>query len=292
MIFSVVVPTFNRCESLRKTVESIRRQSFSDFELIVVNDGSSDATDEYLSGFISQSTITYIKQPNYGPARARNAGIHEAKGTYVAFTDDDCIVPPDWLKKLHNTLSAGGIDFVGGAVRNSVKNIFAETGQTMTNHFVSSLSAKDPSTPFLTSNNVAYRLAALRSAGGFDERFTRAGGEERALHLKILDGGGKSAFLGDCTVDHAHPFTFSNFMRQQFNYGRGAFLLYRVVGRELSKAPESIPAGVYLSLFPRLFRSGIFRGLAMSVLYLVAELAVTAGYLVQASAPRELKAAK
>jgi glycosyltransferase involved in cell wall biosynthesis len=292
MIFTVVVPTFNRCESLKKTVESIRRQGFSDFELIVVNDGSSDGTDDYLSGFISESTITYIKQPNFGPARARNAGIHEAKGTYVAFTDDDCVVPPDWLKRLHNTLSAGGIDIVGGAVRNTVKNIFADTGQTMTNHFVRSLSAKDPSTPFLTSNNVAYRLAALQRAGGFDERFSRAGGEERALHLKIRDAGGRSAFLGDCTVDHAHPFTFSNFVRQQFNYGRGAFLLYRVVGRELTRTPEAIPFGVYLSLFAQMFRSGVVRGIAMSALYVFAELAVIAGYLVQASAPREIRNTK
>src|SRR5213075_2769748 len=136
------------------------------------------------------------------------------------------------------------------------------------------------------SNNVAYRLDTLRRAGGFDERFSHAGGEERALHLKIIDAGGKSVFLADCQVDHAHPFTFANFIRQQINYGRGAFLLYRVVGREMNSTPSPIPLRVYLSLFAHMFKSGIVRGFAMSVLYVIAELAVMIGYILQASAPR------
>ncbi len=288
MTFSVIVPTHNRCDSLKKTIESIRRQDFKEFEIIVVNDGSSDGTGDYLSQLAGNS-VTAIHQPNLGPARARNAGIERARGAFVAFTDDDCVVPADWLTRLHSALGAGGIDIAGGAVKNILPGVFAETSQQMTNYFVRSLANSGRPTTFLTSNNIAYRLDALRRAGGFDERFANPGGEERALHMKILDEGGKSIYLPGCIIEHAHAFSFGSFLRQQYNYGKGSFVLYRVAGRELNTPPERISSSIYLGLFGEYFREGMLKGVQKSLLTLLAQLMVTAGYIVQAAAPRTIR---
>ena len=80
-------------------MDSVLSQRFSDYEIIAVNDGSTDATDEYLSLLASGGKITYVKQQNLGPAAARNTGVKAARGIYLAFTDDDCIVPPHWLRR-------------------------------------------------------------------------------------------------------------------------------------------------------------------------------------------------
>ena len=136
MTFSVIVPTHNRLASLMKTLESLYRQDFSDFEIIIVDDGSTDGTGAYLVGQTEQHRIRYVHQSCRGPAAARNAGFRIARAPYVVFTDDDCIVPRDWLKKLHAGFEETGADIIGGTVRNGVTgNPFSEMSQEITNHF-------------------------------------------------------------------------------------------------------------------------------------------------------------
>jgi glycosyltransferase involved in cell wall biosynthesis len=87
MLFSVVVPTYNRLELLRRTLESVRRQQFTDFELIVVDDGSTDGTLADLRAM--DAGVQVLTQPNRGPGAARNRGLACARGRYVAFLDSD-----------------------------------------------------------------------------------------------------------------------------------------------------------------------------------------------------------
>src|SRR6266581_4101542 len=101
MLFSVIVPTYNRLNLLKNTLESIWNQDITDFETIVVNDGSSDGTHEYLSQVASQGKVKYFFQENQGLAATRSEGLRRAQGTYIAFTDDDCIVPRNWLRTLN-----------------------------------------------------------------------------------------------------------------------------------------------------------------------------------------------
>ncbi|MGM0440987.1 MAG: glycosyltransferase family 2 protein [Elusimicrobiota bacterium] len=88
--FSVVIPTYNRREFLSKAVESVLEQTFKDFELIVVDDGSTDGTERLIKKY-PDKRITYLYQENRGVSRARNRGIKEAAGKYIAFLDSD-----DW----------------------------------------------------------------------------------------------------------------------------------------------------------------------------------------------------
>lgn len=102
MTVSVVIPTYNRANLIVETIVSALGQSFSDREIIVVDDGSTDHTPEVLKPFEDQ--IIYIRQPNSGPAKARNTGIRMAKGKYIAFLDSDDLWLPEKLELQYQAL--------------------------------------------------------------------------------------------------------------------------------------------------------------------------------------------
>ncbi len=93
---SVIIPTFNRLPLLQEAVESVLRQSHGDFELIVVDDGSSDGTREFISGL--EAPVRYVYQENRGPSAARNAGLRAARGEFIAFLDSDDLWLPHKLR--------------------------------------------------------------------------------------------------------------------------------------------------------------------------------------------------
>ncbi|MBW2251581.1 MAG: glycosyltransferase family 2 protein [Deltaproteobacteria bacterium] len=104
---SVIVPTFNRADLLPKTVNSVLQQSFSNFELIIVNDGSPDHTDDVIAEY-KDSRINYIKQKNKGLAGARNTGIENARGSYITWLDDDDQYLPDHLEIMYDAMEDAG----------------------------------------------------------------------------------------------------------------------------------------------------------------------------------------
>lgn len=96
-LVTVVIPTYNRAWILEAAVESVLNQDMDDFELIVVDDGSTDETQRLLSGFADDHRVSIIRQENQGVSASRNRGIAEAKGTYVAFLDSDDLWLPQKL---------------------------------------------------------------------------------------------------------------------------------------------------------------------------------------------------
>ncbi|HEO64049.1 MAG TPA: glycosyltransferase family 2 protein [Candidatus Omnitrophica bacterium] len=103
MTVSVIIPAFNRVDFLKKAIESVLSQTYKDFELIIIDDGSEDDTPEMVSGF--KDKIVYIKQKRQGPAAARNAGIKASKGRYIAFLDSD-----DWWDKEKLSIQVNEMD--------------------------------------------------------------------------------------------------------------------------------------------------------------------------------------
>jgi glycosyltransferase involved in cell wall biosynthesis len=278
MNFSVIIPTYNRCLSLQQTVESVLKVDYDDFEIIIVNDGSSDATAEYLNGLSQHHRIKCLSQKNQGPAAARNAGLRIASGEWIAFTDDDCKVPTNWLRRFEEEFRATFPDIVGGNVRNCCeKNFLSELSQEMSTYYVEYLRLRGRD-EFLTSNNIAYNSVAINAVGGFDERFTRPGGEERALNYHIISRGGKSVFLRDHFVEHFHSMTVGKFIRQQQNYGRGSFILHHLAGNGRD-SEIAIPPDAYVALMLSWAKDNGFRGILKCVIFAVAQMAMISGYL-------------
>lgn len=259
------------------------QQEFKEYELIIVNDGSDDGTKEYLDSLLSNSRIKIIHQQQAGPAAARNAGIKIAKDEFIAFTDDDCVVPREWLRQLYLVFQSSQIDIVGGRVQNaSPLNIYSEVSQETTNFFVQHLHEQNPNFGFLTSNNIAYRTATVRNVGGFDERFRFAGGEERALNQKIISKGGRSLFVRDIVVQHHQELTLRTYLRQQSCYGNGSFLLHKVLANEIPSSVRFIPFVMYLRLILSFLGDNFLKGVLKSFLFGIGQFGLISGFLAQA----------
>ena len=102
-VASVVIPTYNRKTYIRETLDSVLEQNFPDFEVIVVDDGSTDGTHEVIQPYLDR--IRYIRQQNRGAAAARNIGVRNARGAYIAFMDSDDLSVPEHLQILYDFLA-------------------------------------------------------------------------------------------------------------------------------------------------------------------------------------------
>jgi len=112
--FSVIVPVYNRPEEVSELLDSLSKQTFKDFEFVLVEDGSSRKSDSLLGKYEQKFPITYLDRENQGPSLARNTGMEVAKGDYMLFIDSDCIVPPDWMQKIFDYLKEHPVDCFGG----------------------------------------------------------------------------------------------------------------------------------------------------------------------------------
>ena len=132
-MISIVLPSFNRAQVLPKAVESILRQTYKDFELIIVDDGSTDNTADVVKNF-NDDRIVYVRQENAGACVARNNGIEHSRGEYIAFQDSDDIWHEDKLEKQLKTIQDKNADIVfcrmnrmsGGKKIGLVSNYFKE----------------------------------------------------------------------------------------------------------------------------------------------------------------------
>ncbi len=109
---SVIVPTYNRGDLLRERIDSVLNQSGAPYEAIYVDDGSTDDTPEVLASYGSRLRV--IRTENAGPGPARNAGAREARGTLLLFTDDDTVVPSDWVARMAESYARHGREALSG----------------------------------------------------------------------------------------------------------------------------------------------------------------------------------
>lgn len=108
---SIIIPVYNAEDFLRACLESVCSQTFTDYEVILINDGSTDSTSSIISSFKSQHpNFICLEQPNRGAAAARNAGLSQAEGEYVCFLDGDDFLAPDFLEKMFQAIQTGGAE--------------------------------------------------------------------------------------------------------------------------------------------------------------------------------------
>jgi len=207
-------------------LDSVLAQTYHSnlYEVIVVDDGSTDGTEEAL-GPLLLSRIKYFRQENKGPASARNEGIAYARGEIIAFTDDDCIVPPNWIKVLMDGfLRYSDVVGVGGYMEADEETIatsvYARLESYIT-HQVYKLGDKEiygEHVPIAT-NNAAYKKQTLKELGGFDESFRYPAGEDADLNLRIASHGYKTLFV-PVKVTHFQEYSFKRLQRQCVLRGR------------------------------------------------------------------------
>lgn len=226
MNFSVIIPAYNRQATLRQCLTALLAQTHPAHEIIVVDDGSTDGTAEMMARDFP--TVRYLWQQNAGPASARNWGIREATGDIIAFTDDDCLPPSDWLERLADgyrrypeVAGVGGSLLASAEVR--MQNLLAryEAYSVRTLHHAEDEEIVDGfACPAGGTNNMAYRAEALRRIGGFDASFPYPAGEDADLKRRLAQAGARFLYV-PVTVTHLQPYTWPAFRRQQITRGKG-----------------------------------------------------------------------
>lgn len=228
MRFSVVIPTYDRPEPLRRCLEGFLRLDHPSWELLVVNDGGQTSFAAIDDALRARLPLTTIDAPHRGPAAARNAGARAARGQFLAFTDDDCIPEPDWLRQLERGFGGENAAVLGGAAINPFPDSTAAVTWEVYLEFLREyFRDAEGNGLMLPSNNLAYRREAFFSLGGFDETFPLAAAEDVDLAYRAVGAGLRQRYFDDARVWHYHRSTPRGYLRQQFRYGRGSFDLRR-----------------------------------------------------------------
>jgi|CXWL01.1.fsa_nt_gi glycosyltransferase involved in cell wall biosynthesis len=230
-VFSIIIPTYNRPGQLADCLAALAQLDYPPdrFEVLVVDDGGAVSPASVVDRFQKHLAIKLIRQANAGPGSARNTGAKNAKGQILAFTDDDCLPQPGWLRTLAmRFLSAPDSVIVGGHVVNLlVNNRYAVASQLIVDVGHAYHNNDPEQARFFTANNLAIPADRFRELGGFDVTFGTTASEDRDICGRWLHRGYRMISASEAVVGHAHRLTWRSFCQQHFNYGRGAIRLQR-----------------------------------------------------------------
>lgn len=192
VLVSIVIPTFNRKDILKQTLESLIEQTFKDFEVVIADDGSSDGTDQMLSAMDVPFRVTHSWQPNAGRSAARNRGVSLALGSIILFMDDHVYADRRLVEEhvmMHRQFTGTSTQVVRGdapLVRDKV-DIPVDTPYVDMKTFV----FKNEQNPFVSffTGNVSMTRQAFDGAGGFDEDFKEYGFQDSEFGYRLVKAG-------------------------------------------------------------------------------------------------------
>lgn len=223
ILFSVVIPTFNRPDRLRRCLSSLHTLNYDpeSYEVLVVDDGSTVSYNSLQEEF---PEVRWLRQPNGGPGPARNFGVSQARGRFIAFTDDDCMVHPDWLRELTRVFEAQPEALIGGATPPAAGAGLYDQVSQFINELVYNHYNKDcEKAHFFASNNMAVSARNFEEVGGFCLEHTRNAAEDRTLCNIYRSFRYPLIWERAALVFHKPELTFTRFCRTYFRYGRGAY---------------------------------------------------------------------
>lgn len=267
MKYSLIVPVYNRPDEVAELLESLCAQSFRDFEILIVEDGSSVPCRDVVARFgvagdhgtcagagsmdLEPGTmdLKYFQKPNGGPGQARNYGAERASGEYLVFLDSDVTVPAGWFEAMETELAVSPADAWGGPDRedDSFTDIQKAISYSMTSFFTTGgiRGGKRKLDKFYPrSFNMGIRKDVFEALGGYSSmRF----GEDIDLSIRIFKGGYSCRLFPGAWVCHKRRTDFRKFFRQVHNSGIARINLYK-------KYPDSLKI---VHLLPAAFTIGV-----------------------------------
>lgn len=219
---SVVVCTYNAERTLDSCLASLERLNYPNYEVIVVNDGSTDASLEIARKY---DYIRLITQENKGLSVARNVGIAAAEGEIIAYTDSDCVADPDWLIYLVDKFLSSGLSAVGGPNLPPPEDALIPACVAVSPGGPTHVLLNDEVAEHIAGCNMAFRRAALAEIGGFDPLF-HAAGDDVDLCWRLQDQGYTIGFSPAAIVWHFRRNTVAAYLKQQRGYGKAEALVY------------------------------------------------------------------
>jgi len=263
---SVVVCSYNSERTMEACLASLEALDYPDYEVIVVNDGSTDRTLEISERF---PFCRIISQPNKGLSVARNVGAEAATGEIVAYTDSDCVADPDWLTYLVAKMEASGLAACGGPNFPPPEDSLVPAAVAVSPGGPTHVLISDEVAEHIAGCNMAFRRDVLMALGGFDPVY-RAAGDDVDICWRFQDAGHAIGFSPAAIVWHFRRNTVGAYIRQQRGYGKAEALVYakhpfrfNLFGQAkwLGRIYGDLSAALLLSRKPVIY-SGVFgRGL-------------------------------
>jgi glycosyltransferase involved in cell wall biosynthesis len=241
---SVLVPTYNRAHLLDRALESLTTQAYSAYEVVVVSDGSTDATDEVVGRWVERDPkVRYEPIAHGGLNTARNAALAAARGELLCFVDDDVVAPPGWLAALvRGYLAYPDAGAFGGPIRLSLERPPPRTcGREELGETVLDAGDEVCEPSVLYGSNLAVTRAAVELVGPFDVTIPSSGDEEEWLR-RLRTAGRRALYLPDAEVLHrrtAEDLRLRNLMRKRYARGRDQVTFDRKVGNPVSARAEA-----------------------------------------------------
>lgn len=269
--YSVIVPVYNRPEEVNELLQSLTAQHFTNFEVIIVEDGSTNPCRDVVDGFRDKLKIEYVFKQNSGPGPSRNVGYALAKGDYFVVFDSDCIIPPDYFTIVDAELNRNRFDAWGGPDR--AHEHFTPLQRAMAFTMSSVLTTggirgkKNGVGKFQPrSFNMGISRTVYEKTQGFS--FNRLA-EDIELSIRMRKLGFNVVLLAEAFVYHKRRTTLGQFRKQVSSFGKGRIQ----VGR-------AHPGEVKLThWFPALFLIGMFTPLVLLPVSLPLALIALCGYI-------------
>ncbi|MEC7263728.1 MAG: glycosyltransferase [Bacteroidota bacterium] len=260
--FSIVVPVYNRPEEVRELLQSLAQQDFErDFEVVIVEDGSSESSEAIVKNFQGQLQISYYYKKNSGPGDSRNFGMQKANGNYFLILDSDCILPKQYLSEVDKELKANYVHCFGGpdAADVSFTKVQKAINYVMTSVFTTGgiRGGKKAVGKFQPrSFNMGISKEAFKEAGGFGRIHP---GEDPDLTFRIWKVGFETRLFPNAYVYHKRRIDWNKFYVQVNKFG--------MVRPILNKWHPGTARLTYW--FPTLFMLGLVVSLVMAIFGLV-----------------------
>ena len=248
MKYAIIVPVYNRPDEVAELLESLTLQTFKDFEVIIVEDGSQNPCETVCKQYEKQLDIKYFIKENSGPGQSRNYGAAYSTGEYLLILDSDVVLPVGYLAAIEKELRREPVDAFGGpdCAHDSFTDTQKAISYSMTSFFTTGgiRGGKKKLDKFYPrSFNMGIRRDVYERLGGFSKmRF----GEDIDFSIRIFKAGYTCRLFPEAWVWHKRRTDFRKFWRQVYNSGIARINLYK-------KYPESLK---FVHLLPMLFTVG------------------------------------
>lgn len=268
--FSVIVPVYNRNSEVEELLKSLSNQTYDNFEVIIVEDGSTLPCEDAINLYSDKLNLRYYFKQNEGRSIARNYGLERAKGEYFVFFDSDCVIPPDYFKILSKQLDQTQLDCFGGP--DAAHDSFSDTQKAINYAMTSFLTTggirggKIALEKFVPRTfNMGYVREAYDTVGGFREMFS----EDIDMSTRIRQAGFSIGLIREAYVYHHRRLSFRKFLRQVYVFGMSRITL-KLLYPDSLKIVHTLPAVAVIA--------GIFC-VAMSLLHSIWWLVPIAAYI-------------
>jgi glycosyltransferase involved in cell wall biosynthesis len=224
--FSIIIPVYNRVDEVQELLESLANQSCKDFEVVIVEDGSSLPCEDICCQYRDKIEVSYYYKENEGRSIARNYGLERAKGDYFIFFDSDCVIPAQYIETLKKELAKNPLDCFGGP--DSAHESFSTTQKAINYSMTSFLTTggirggKISLEKFVPRTfNMGYSRAVYEKVGGFREMFS----EDIDMSTRIRQAGFSIGLFPEVFVYHKRRVDFKKFFRQVYVFGMSRITL-------------------------------------------------------------------